>query len=370
MSQGAERPRVAVDVAVARIAVGYRVVGAVWIGVLAGIAVAGGARAGPAAGVVVAAAAWTVLTVGLLGRPGQLSGLVYLCGDLVVSAVAIVVPALVGDGGYAGGYPFATVLHAAVLRDMPSALAAGAALAAVTGAAAGRAPGVEVVLVYLLGAGVISWAMRVLRAHEADRDAAERALATERAERARSEERAETAAHLHDSVLQTLALLQRRANDPDAVAQLARSQERELRQWLYGDEGGSREASFASALTGLCAELEERHNVTVEVVTVGDAPVDESLEALLAAAREAVTNAGVHAGVDRVSVYAEAGAVVTVWIRDRGQGFDPDDVPEDRRGVRDSIVGRLARRGGQASIRSGPGKGTEVVLSVPCDPVR
>ena len=371
MSEPVDRPRVAVDLAVRRIAVGYRVVGAVWIGVLGGVAVAGGARPAPVAGVVVAAAAWTVLTTALLGRPADLAGLPYLIGDLGVSAATIVVPALIGDGGYAGGYPFATVLHAAVLRGMPSGLAAGAVLSAATGAAAGRAPGVEVVLVYLLGAGVIAWAMGVLRAYEADREAAERALASERAERARSEERAETAAHLHDSVLQTLALLQRRADDAEAVTQLARAQERELRQWLYGDGAQARDARLQAALADVCAELEGRHRIAVELVTVGDAPLDEALEALVAATREAVTNAAVHGQVDGVSVYAEVTSDrAAVWIRDRGVGFDPDAVPEDRRGVRDSIVGRVRRRGGEATIRSSPDAGTEVALSVPRQAVR
>lgn len=193
-------------------------------------------------------------------------------------------------------------------------------------------------------------------------------LGEERRERIRSQERADVAAHLHDSVLQTLALLQKNASDPAAVATLARRQERELRDWLYGRQGES--TTFAAALSELAGEVEANHRVPVEIVTVGDVPLDDAMRALLAATGEAVVNAAKHSGADRVDVYAErvangTGDRVEVFVRDRGVGFDPADVPEDRLGVRSSIIGRAERHGGTAQVRSSPGNGTEVALSMP-----
>lgn len=190
-------------------------------------------------------------------------------------------------------------------------------------------------------------------------------LRAERAQRIRSDERAEMAAHLHDSVLQTLALIQRRAGDEREVAQLARRQEHELRDWLAGRTGvaDGAPATLADALRAAAAEVETLHAVRVEVVTVGDAPLDEPVAAMVRAATEATVNAAKFAGTGRVDVYAEADADrVEIFVRDRGAGFDPEAVPEDRRGVRESIVGRMARHGGRATIRSGPGQGTEVEL--------
>jgi signal transduction histidine kinase len=193
-----------------------------------------------------------------------------------------------------------------------------------------------------------------------------RNLAAERAERIRSQERAELAAHLHDSVLQTLTLMQKRADDPRAVATLARRQERELRSWLF--EGRSRRgsSSLATALEDTAAEVEDAHGVPIDVVVVGDYKLDERAEALVAAAREALTNAAKFAGeAGPVAVYAEMGdGRAHVFVRDRGSGFDPERIPDDRRGVRESIVGRMERHSGAATIRSSPGGGTEVELTL------
>ena len=184
-------------------------------------------------------------------------------------------------------------------------------------------------------------------------------LADERAERVRTQERADVAAHLHDSVLQTLALIQKH---PDQAARLARSQERDLRSWLYAGETAD-ESSVASALRATAAEVEDAYGITVDVVAVGDCQLVESLRPVVAAAREATTNAAKHAGVARVDIYAEVtGDAVDVFVRDRGVGFDPDQTPEDRLGVRRSIVDRMQRHGGKAEIRSAPGEGTEVRL--------
>jgi signal transduction histidine kinase/phage shock protein PspC (stress-responsive transcriptional regulator) len=190
-------------------------------------------------------------------------------------------------------------------------------------------------------------------------------LGEERRERVRSQERADVAAHLHDSVLQTLALLQKNAGDPAAVATLARRQERELRDWLYGNDEQPGD-SFAAALRATAAEIEDAHHVSVELIAVGDVPLDPDNVALVRAAREAMVNAAKHAGVQRVDVYAETdGRSVEVFVRDRGAGFDPGAIAEDRMGVRGSIIDRIQRHGGTATIRSSPGDGTEVALSVP-----
>jgi signal transduction histidine kinase len=191
-------------------------------------------------------------------------------------------------------------------------------------------------------------------------------LSAERQERIRSQERAEVAAHIHDSVLQTLALIQRNAGDARLVSTLARSQERELRDWLYGSPAVNSNESLAAAIQRVGDEIEDLHRVTVETVAVGDCAVDERLVALVSASREALANAARHSGAACVSAYIEVEAEqVTVFVRDRGQGFDLDAVPSDRRGIADSILWRMERHGGKAVIRSEPGNGTEVELVMP-----
>jgi signal transduction histidine kinase len=197
-----------------------------------------------------------------------------------------------------------------------------------------------------------------------------RDLMVERQARARAEERADIASQLHDSVLQTLALIQRRADDPQKVVQLARAQERELRGWLFdgrppGSLGGEG-MTLAAGVRLIQQEVEAQHGKAVEAVTVGDCDLDDDLTALLAAAREATVNAVKWSGAPVVTVFAEVEpTAVSIFVRDRGVGFDPDSVPKDRRGLAESIHGRMARRGGKASVRSVRGEGTEVSLSVP-----
>jgi signal transduction histidine kinase len=186
----------------------------------------------------------------------------------------------------------------------------------------------------------------------------------ERSARIRTDERADVAARVHDSVLQTLALIQRHAGEPRRVASLARRQERELRGWLYaaqplGDDG----SSLVAALSAAAADVEELHGVRIELASAGDARPEN---ALVLAAREAMTNAAKFAGVEEIDVYADVLAdEIAVFVRDRGAGFDPAAVPEDRQGIRDSIKGRLERAGGTAVITSAPGAGTEVELRLP-----
>lgn len=180
----------------------------------------------------------------------------------------------------------------------------------------------------------------------------------------RSEERAEVAAHVHDSVLQTLTLIQRNAADPVEVVRLARAEERALRSWLYAPTGDP-DRTFAAALQRDAAEVEASYAATIDLVTVGDAPIDAPVGALLAATKEAIVNAARHGG-GVASVYAEVSATaIEVFVKDRGVGFDPLDVPVDRHGVRESIVGRMERNGGRAEILSAPGDGCEVRLTVP-----
>ncbi|MGY5128535.1 PspC domain-containing protein [Streptomyces nigrescens] len=196
-------------------------------------------------------------------------------------------------------------------------------------------------------------------------------LSEERLMRIRAQERAEVAAHVHDSVLHTLTLIQRSADDPREVARLARAQERELRAWLYKPEGRGKEedeepATLAESVRKAAAEVEDDHGVPIEVVVVGDCPLDEPLGAQMQAAREAMVNAAKYGGEGgAVQVFAEVeGLSVFVSVRDRGPGFDLDAVPEDRMGVRESIIGRMERHGGTARLRSAPEGGTVVELEI------
>ncbi|HET9500927.1 MAG TPA: PspC domain-containing protein [Marmoricola sp.] len=259
-----------------------------------------------------------------------------------------VLRAFVGGGGWAS-----------YLRIVLGVAAVVAAIVLVTARTGGWAQARDAALAALLGVLGLAfilgpWLVRLARE-----------LGEERAERVRSQERADVAAHLHDSVLQTLALIQKSAADPAIVARLARSQERDLRAWLF--EGDSTHpTTVATALRGLAGEVDDAHGVPVEVVCVGDTPLTVEVRPIVLATREAVVNAARHSGAERVDVYAEVGpAEVAVFVRDRGRGFDPDTVAADRHGVRNSIVDRMARHGGAAEVRSGTGTGTEVRLTLP-----
>lgn len=220
----------------------------------------------------------------------------------------------------------------------------------------GSARGLAAALVVAMGLALISgpWWVRMARD-----------LSAERAARIREQERAEVAAHVHDSVLHTLTLIQRNVDDPREVARLARAQERELRSWLYRPATDP-QATVASALEAAAAAVEDAHGVAVEVVVVGDCELDDALRPVLHAAREALVNAAKYAEDAPISVYAEVEPdQVTVFIRDRGPGFDVDAVPADRLGLRQSVVGRMQRHGGRAVVRSGARDGTEVQLEMP-----
>jgi signal transduction histidine kinase len=217
------------------------------------------------------------------------------------------------------------------------------------------------ILLVLAGTAVAlgPWWMRVARD-----------LVDERQARIRAEERADMAARVHDSVLQTLALIQRRASEPQQVIQLARGQERELRAWLFDDQAPGtikgEGVTLAAGIKKIQQDVETQHRVAVDAVTVGDCELDEDLEATLGAAREATVNAAKWSGSDTVSLFAEVEPEsVSIFVRDRGRGFDPDAVSGDRKGLAESVRARMSRRGGSAMIRSAPGEGTEVTLTMP-----
>lgn len=217
--------------------------------------------------------------------------------------------------------------------------------------------GLEAVAITLVGVALITGPWWVRMATE---------LTEERRERIRSQERAAFAAHLHDSVLQTLALIQSNAESPREVVRLARGQERALRSMLYSPTHSDPVGNLADTIRATAAEVEDAYAISVEVVVVGDAPLDDALTELVAATREALVNAARHAGVDTASLYVEVDdTAVVAYVRDRGNGFDPTCVPPDRHGLRGSIVERAQRHGGTATVRSEHGWGTEISIKVP-----
>ncbi len=199
-----------------------------------------------------------------------------------------------------------------------------------------------------------------------------RDLVFERQARIRAEERADIAARVHDSVLQTLALIQRRADNPAKVIQLARQQERELRSWLFEGQvpnGTDAVTTLAAGVRQIQRDVEASYEIPVEAVTVGDSELDDNLNALLAAAGEATVNAAKWSGADVISLFAEVEpAAVSLVVRDRGLGFDPQTVPADRKGLAESVHGRMTRRGGTVTISTAPGEGTKVTLTMPRTP--
>jgi signal transduction histidine kinase len=313
------------------------------------LALAGGA------GIALYLALWAY---GSSGRTSWAALLVLVAGSLLLHAVGLSDRAVGGIALVAGGFALAWRRGGSFRRGEPLSygglvLAGIGAVLLLEGGGAPTtvlAPG-AIAGALLLIAGPWLWRLAL------DRDA-------ERAARIRSDERSEVAARVHDSVLQTLALIQRHAQEPRRVASLARRQERELRGWLYGERPfGDESTSLVAALSAVAADVEEVHGVRVELASAGDCPVDD---ALVLAAREAMTNAAKFAGVEEIDVYAEVtDDAVSVFVHDRGAGFDRAAVPSDRRGLADSIEGRLERAGGRATILTKPGEGTEVELRLP-----
>jgi signal transduction histidine kinase len=323
--------------------------------VFALLALAGGA------GVLLYLALWAY---GTSARPWWAALLVVIAGALLLHAVGLSDRAVGGIALVAAGLAVAWRRGGNFRLDQPlsygalALVAAGAVLLLQGGGAttALLAPG-AIAGALLLIAGPWLWQLAL------ERD-------SERAARIRSEERSEVAARVHDSVLQTLALIQRHAQEPRRVAALARRQERELRGWLYGEQPlGDEAASLVAALSTAAADVEELHGIRVELASAGDCPVDEPMGSLVLAAREAMVNAAKFAGVDEIDVYVEVSDdAVSVFVRDRGAGFDRTAVPPDRRGLAESIERRLERAGGRATVTSVPGTGTEIELWLPRRP--
>jgi signal transduction histidine kinase len=220
---------------------------------------------------------------------------------------------------------------------------------------------VTTTVLYAFAGGVAGYATRVLREAERRVADAERSLGEAHA-------RETLARQLHDGVLQTLALVERRTDDP-ALARLARDQERDLRGHLFatGDERVLGRGTLGDALRAAASRHEAMHGGRVEVVVPDDLPELESshVEALTGAVGEALTNAAKHAEASRTVVSAEPlGDGVAVSVLDDGTGFDPDLVPEGV-GRSRSIRGRIEELGGEATWRSRPGHGCEVRLVLP-----
>jgi signal transduction histidine kinase len=305
--------------------------------VFALLALAGGA------GIVLYLALWAFASA---KHPWWAWLLVLLAGSLLLHALGLSDRAVAGLALVAGGLVLAWRRRRNVAGVVVAAIGVTIILEGGGARTSVLAPGAVAGALLLVG-GPWAWKLAV------ERDA-------ERAARIRLDERSEVAARVHDSVLQTLALIQRHAQEPKRVASLARRQERELRGWLYGDRALG---SLVAALSAAAADVEELHGVRVELSNAGDCPAPE---ALVLAAREAMTNAAKLAGVDEIDVYAEVtDDAVSVFVHDRGRGFARADVPSDRKGLKESIEGRLERAGGTATVTSTPGAGTEVELRLP-----
>lgn len=354
-----------IGLTIRRVAGGARLVGLAWMLTLVLIALARGGLERPVVGwfLVAATLAWGIPMAGRQLSTDPEDPVWVTAGDALLASFALLAPGFAGSSDvFYGGFPGIAVVTAAA-RSRRLGWAVAGLLSVVTvirfqletfGAVLER---LSSLVTYLMLAGIVGWAVHVIYRTDDARRRAEEA-------RARAEERSEVATHLHDSVLQTLALIQRQPEDQTRVVSLARRQERELRDWLYGT-GGIEAGGLAEAIRTVAAEVEDGYGVHVEVVTVGDSEFDFSAQALAGAAREAIVNAAKHSGDSTMSVYMEAAPqLMRVFVRDRGIGFDLDEVPADRRGLQDSIHGRLGHVGGTAEIRSTPGQGTEVRLEV------
>lgn len=365
-----------IETTLLRIVVVFRIVGVVWLAALAILTLA----TEPAAidesrrtWIIVSAMAiaviWTVVTVFLAYiDPATLTRPLFQIVDLALATWVAATPGLVGtDVFFAGGWPISSPFLIATTRGIASVVAPAAIVTAASavGVASAGARAAEVIAINLLTPLVVAWGFGTIRRQDAQRRRAEEALAEEQTKLAIANERSETAAHLHDSVLQTLALIQRTDPANREVARLARRQERELRAWLNGDSALGSAHALSRAVIQAAEEVEDEYDVMIEVSTAGDAPLDDRVSGIVLAAREAMKNAARFSGVQRFFVLSEAGSDgVRVVIRDRGSGFDPGSVPSDRRGIRESISGRMERLGGTADIRSTVGEGTEVELRV------
>lgn len=361
-----------------RAIIGYRLVSAAWLTLLGLILItdqdAPPDSPEPIAVIIGVVLLWSAIaTVIAIRTPRLLGAPWFIVVDAAVAIASVLSADWAGTFVFAGGYPLAAVFAALQSRGTFHGMAVAGSLSLAALIRLGTltnvtAAQVSVVIVYLIAGGVAAWTFAIIRRADRQRNQAEEALIAERTERARAEERTRMAARIHDSVLQTLALIQREGDDPRRVRQLARRQERELREWLFGPSEPTAGTGLKDALAAMCAEVEEMTGIKAALVVVGAAAPGPGIDALAKAAREAVLNAAKHADVDEVSVYGEAtNDAISVYVRDRGRGFVPGDVGRDRRGVAESIVARMDSVGGRAELVTEPDRGTEVRLYLPLD---
>ena len=358
------------------IVTGYRVFAALWLTILGIAAVASPGAESQDPEVVWITIALVLIWAGLatalrVFRPRVALAWWFVAADLVISCWSVIAGEVAGTIQFAGGYPLVGAFAAIYAFGWGGAIVGAVVLTAigmsrVVGGEESVAQDVANSIAYLFSVGAVGGVAAAMRIFEQRRLAAEAALEEERTERIRAEEHAEMAAHLHDSVLQTLALIQRDPSSTPDIRGLARHQERELRAWLFPDQAANngQTGGFREALVSVCSEVEDLGSARVELVVVGNsaAPVGP----IVRAAREAVLNASKHSGVESISVYGEVGEdQVQVFVKDRGAGFNLAAVSESRRGIRESIVNRMERYGGTAQIISEPGTGTEVRLQMP-----
>ena len=366
--RGARRATGDLERALRRALIGVRLLAAVWSALFAVVALAEEriTRPGVAVVALVAIAVWAGATA-VAARRDRLDATAWVAVELVAGTAAASLPTLTGGPSWQGALPLSAIAVVAWARGpagavLAAVLVALASVIRIGAATPGLSDSVGAALIALGGAAAVTWVLRVLRQTDHARVRAEVAARDQAAARARADERAETAARLHDSVLQTLALL-RHVPDLDRAQALARRQERQLRSWLAGTDAGE---GLRAALHEAVAAIEDDHGIEVEQVLVGDAPAGPQTDALVAILAEALRNVVHHAGVARAHLYVEAGAeTLEGSVRDRGTGFDPAQVPADRRGLADSIHDRAVRHGGVAKVRSAPGQGTEVRVRLP-----